>query len=586
MSQTRPAVSPNLFAQLIDSAPDRVRRRLDRNPLVAADWTWSWKDDIWSIDTGGETVSLPSNHIGVMDRVGCTCLLSPNCFHVLACLATLEVTADEDAQTLSDDASADEESAAAPPVDDMTLSEKQIRALGELDARLGQLLAVGVANAGLVVQSGLLRAVHQCRAEALHRAASLGLRAVAGVQQFRARAAESDPAQLAQDIADCLETIRHLQGPAVDPFWIGTARRRQLPVSPRKLHGLFAEPVITDSGFAGAIVYLLGEDDQIYSASDVRPGEAQLARNAYRGGIDVGAMVKSARDLARGRYLGTDLTASCDGRLGKGKSVKIVEQGSSSWRSEAVLRRFHTSLLDQIERVYSNTALPADARPAGWDLLFITGEVAGALGPELLLNLSQGSYLRLAIANEHEALAFRENLRILSHAPGLQLQVIARLDLQQPLVAAALAVSPVNHDATDAEQPSLDLSENWSDRVCLGYDEIQRKFLLNAERRPVVLSSQSSAQVDDPLAAFGRRWTAMALSGVAHQRSGAQSSISTEINWLKQQGFPTAAALLNTVYLCEARNVTSSSDTFLASSLYLRSCRFALAEAAIRQTLT
>ena len=33
-------------------------------------------------------------------------------------------------------------------------------------------------------------------------------------------------------------------------FWIGTARRKQMPVRPRKLHGLFAEPIITRSGFA------------------------------------------------------------------------------------------------------------------------------------------------------------------------------------------------------------------------------------------------------------------------------------------------------------------------------------------------
>ncbi|MEX1223105.1 MAG: hypothetical protein WEA31_01030 [Pirellulales bacterium] len=316
------------------------------------------------------------------------------------------------------------------------------------------------------------------------------------------------------------------------------------------------------------------------------PGEAQLARNAYRGGIDVGSMVKSARDLARGRYLGADLTASRDGRLGKGKNVKIVEQGVSSWRSDAILRRFQTPLLDQIERVYSHAAAPADARPAGWDLVFTTGEVAGALGSELLLNLNQGSYLRLAIANEHEALAFRENLRILSHAPGLQLQLIGRLDLQQPLVATALAVSPVDYEITDPEKPSLDLPESWAGRVCLGYDEIQRKFLLNAEGTPMVLGESSAANVDDPLAAFGRRWTAMALSGVAHQRSGAQSSISAEINWLKQHGFPTAAALLNSVYLSEARNLSLCSDTFLASSLYLRRCRFAMAEAALRQLMT
>jgi hypothetical protein len=32
---------------------------------------------------------------------------------------------------------------------------------------------------------------------------------------------------------------------------IGTARRKQVSVRPRKLHGLFAEPILTHCGFAG-----------------------------------------------------------------------------------------------------------------------------------------------------------------------------------------------------------------------------------------------------------------------------------------------------------------------------------------------
>ena len=95
--------------------------------------------------------------------------------------------------------------------------------------------------------------------------------------------------------------------------------RRQTPVRPRRLLGLFAEPIITRSGFSGAAVYFLGEDGRIYTVSDVRPGDAQLARDAYLGGIEIGAMIQSAKQLARGLYLGTDLTASSDGRLGRGK---------------------------------------------------------------------------------------------------------------------------------------------------------------------------------------------------------------------------------------------------------------------------
>ena len=85
----------------------------------------------------------------------------------------------------------------------------------------------------------------------------------------------ADPGQLAEDVADLLETSHHvLEEQAIAGFWIGTARRKQMPVRPRRLQGLFAEPIITRSGFSGAAAYFLGEDDRIYTASDVRPGDA------------------------------------------------------------------------------------------------------------------------------------------------------------------------------------------------------------------------------------------------------------------------------------------------------------------------
>ena len=316
-----------------------------------------------------------------MEQLACTCLLSPRCFHVLACLTRLEVAIAESCKTQEREPSrAGVRRSAGEDV--VEPDEKQQHAARELVTNVAQLLRVGVANAGVVVQSGLLRAVHQCRAEGLHRLAALGLRVIAGTQRVSARAPASDPAQLAEDVADVLETSRHvLSQKAIASFWIGTARRKQLPVRPRKLHGLFAEPIITRSGFAGAAVYFLGEDDRIYTASDVRPGDAQHARDAYLGGIEIGPMIQPAKQLARGLYLGTDLTASQDGRLGRGKGIKIVEQGQSTWQVEAIQERFRRPLPDQWNAVYAQAALPADARPAGWDFVFLDRDGPGRRRP-------------------------------------------------------------------------------------------------------------------------------------------------------------------------------------------------------------
>lgn len=575
MSMPRPTVSADLVAALIDSTPDRVRRRLDQSPDAASAWNWQASAEAWSVHTGAESVTLPLGHVLSVEQVRCTCLLSPRCFHVLACLTRLEVAITESAQAPAEQAV--ESEASETDEDLIEPDEKQRRAARELTDSLAHLLMVGVVNAGVVVQSGLLRAAHQCRAEGLHRLAAMALRVSAGISEIRARAAASDPAQLADDLADALETSRHvLQDKAIAGFWIGTARRKQMPVRPRKLHGLFAEPIITRSGFAGAAVTLLGEDERFYTASDVRPGDAQHARDAYLGGIEIGPLIQPAKQLARGLYLGTDLTAALDGRLGRGKAIKLVEQGQSTWDVEPVQARFQRPLADQWNAVYASAALPADARPAGWDLAFLTGTIVGALGPELLFQPTNDRQpIRLAIENESKALYFRENLRILSHAPGLRLQVIGRVDLQQPRVVSALAIATVAGDPGNNAEPGLEIPVSLAGRVCLGFDEIQRHFLINAQPSPVVLGVQAAlAEQASPLDPLRRRWIARMLSGSVSQRQSNVRMLSAETTSLSRNGFATGAALL------EALTAASSDrDTFLAAAVYLRSCGHELTRA-------
>ena len=153
-------------------------------------------------------------------------------------------------------------------------------------------------------------------------------------------------------------------------------------------------------------------------------------------------MIQPAKQLARGLYLGTDLTASEDGRLGRGKGIKIVEQGQSTWQAESIQARFRRPLPEQWNAVYAQAGEPADARPAGWDFVFVAGTIAGAVGAQVIFKPSQDTQpVRLAIENESELLCFRENLRMLSHAPGLRVQVIGRMNLQEPRIVSPLAVA-------------------------------------------------------------------------------------------------------------------------------------------------
>ncbi|MHB1557839.1 MAG: hypothetical protein ACYC61_10185 [Isosphaeraceae bacterium] len=570
MSASRPTVAPDLIAAMIESTPDRVRRRLDQAPDVAESWNWGPGDVSWAVETGGETVTLRHGLITSVEQISCTCLLSPRCFHVLACLTRLEVALVE-----SDQAGAIVPIAPAPEAASEDLvepTEGQRRAAIELVASATRFLRVGIANSGVVLQSDLLRAIHQCRAEGLHRVAALGLRVIAAVREIRSRAATADPEQLAEDVADLLETSHHVvHERSVAGFWIGTARRKQKPVNPRRLLGLLAEPVLTRSGYSGAAVYFLGGDGRIYTAADVRPGDAQRARDAYLGGIEIGPMVQSAKQLARKTYLGIELTASADGRLGRGQATQIVEQGPSSWHAEAIEERFRRPPQAQWDAVYSQATLPADAREAAWDLVFLEGSILGAAGPALLfLPAGDPRPIRLTIANESEGLCFRENLRMLSHGPGLRLKVIGRVNLLEPRMISPLAVAGADMDATPADdEPRLELPESWGGRICLGFDEIHHHVLRNARHTAVVLNAQVGP-LGDPLGPLRRRWIATMLSGMASRRHAGSGPLMAEMSTLHRSGFTTGAALLDALSHELPGDGTTGTETFVAAAIYLR----------------
>lgn len=582
MSETRPTVSGVLVATIIESAPDRVRRRLDRSPDEATKWEWKAKGDSWQIDTGGETVKFAANEISALDQVSCTCLLTPNCFHVMACLTVLETHTEGEVSSEAE-AELDARVIANEPAHEM-ISEKQRQTAQILETSIAKVLQVGIANAGVTLQAGLQRSVYQCRAVGLHKAASLGIRVMTGITQFRSRSPQADPPQLIDDVTELLETSYHLsRSPNPELYWIGTARREQFPVRLKRLYGLFAEPVVSRSGHAGAIAWFLGEDGNYYSASDVRPGDVQLARDAYRGGIEIGPLVQPGRQLARGLYVGSEMTASTDGRLGRGKKVKLVHQGESSWDTEAIERRFSQPLADQWQTVYQHASLPDDARPAGWDFTFVQGTVLGASGPDLLFQLVDGTSIRLGIANDADTLAFRGNLKMLSYAPGLRLRVIGRTSLAAPKLLLPMAVS--NWDDGDStskpEQrvPTLELPTPLADRVMLGFDQLERKHIRNAKASPIVFPPTTESNSNNELAPLVRRVLSATLAGMNSPKQANVNSIAQETALLKQYGFATAAGLLHTLTHGNSVNADEAANTFLAVQLYLRACRNELARA-------
>ena len=101
------------------------------------------------------------------------------------------------------------------------------------------------------------------------------------------------------------------------------------------------------------------------------------------------------------------------------------------------------------------------------------------MGAELLFQTTaHDPCVRLAVASESESLYFRENLRMLGHAPGLRLQIIARVNLQEPRIVFPLSIAPILGAPQNAKEAQLEVPKPLTGRVCLGFDEIQRHFLV------------------------------------------------------------------------------------------------------------
>ena len=239
----RPAVTAGVLGDVLGVLPARLRRRLDTEPRLADDWTWSEADGVTTVEADEATVTLRPTRgvISAPDELSCTCLLAPRCLHLAAVLSLLEPVAsvvDAGTETALDagteaalDAAwavpdpAPRQVAEAPPKAATGRAARRrskdeaagSRAAAGLATAVARLLDVGATSAGVVVTGEILRAVHTCQVLGLHRAASAGLRVAQGLARLRADEPEFRLADLRNDIAEVLAVTRRLAAGQDDP---------------------------------------------------------------------------------------------------------------------------------------------------------------------------------------------------------------------------------------------------------------------------------------------------------------------------------------------------------------------------------
>jgi hypothetical protein len=533
----RPTIAPGLMATVVEQAPARLVRKLDEAPRVAEGWAWRLDGAVWTIATDrDERVTLKSAALSTLNEVGCSCLLSPKCLHLLAVLSVLEIT---EAQSGSPEASdpVEAETAASSAVE---LTAAQRSAAERLYKVAAEALSAGVDALGAVRQAELLRAVHTCRAEGLHRAASAGVRVVRGARDLHAGHAAFRLVELVDDLHDLVSTSAALRAPAASAALVGTARRVYAPVSGLRLYGLFCEPIVATSGHAGAVTWLCDATGALHRVGSVRPGPPTQAATAYRRTVDFGGVTLPHRTLCREGLFVQSATRSTDGRLGGGREASAAPGGPSTWDEAPLSHLWERPLPAQLDAAFQALSQPEEERTPGADLLFVTATVLGA---DTALRVALGGLEVACIApSDHPDLCYRDALRRLAGAPDLSVRAIVRLVPDAPLpTVELLAFGPTDE--------RLRPPAEWAGRVNAGLDVLQGAHL---QAGPPVAFDPPAAP-PDPTEALRRRLGQLALGGRAALPAAATAELAREALRLEKRMMPTGAALLRALAVAAHR---------------------------------
>ncbi|WP_329009197.1 hypothetical protein OG271_24265 [Micromonospora rifamycinica] len=517
-----PAVTAPVLAEALDALPARLRRKVDDAVVRARGWPVTGTADGVTVRVDESTTVTLVAVDGVVRGAAdarCSCLLAPNCLHRMAVLALAPVDDAVPAQPSTPSAvrpvdpsvgrpggpvpGAPAGVAVAPPADAATappagaaaaagggtpapraagaasdggLTDRQRVAAEGLWRVAVEVLAAGVVGCGVVLRTALLRAVHEARANGLHRAAASGTRVAAGLRAAREAEPHHRLAELTDDLRELLAVSRRLRGatPPADELGalLGVARRAYDPQAGLRLYGLCTVPVVTDSGYAGVVTYLADRTGRLWTVADLAPGDVGRAVGAGDATVAVGESGLSHRQLTRAGLVVSGGTASDSGQLGAGRAVRAVRAAGAGWADEPLAALWTQPLPDQVRRAFDAVTLPVPERPAGADLLFLTVRVLGGHEHTVLVETGDGAVLTLTAADEHAVLPYRDNLRLLARAAGAELRLVGRLDPARRATVQALSVGP-----TSVDGPGLDLPESWAGHADLGFDRLHSSQL-------------------------------------------------------------------------------------------------------------
>lgn len=562
----RPSISASLLADINDSVASRTMRKLDKDPDIASTWAWEKTSLGWKVDSGSECVHLNNQLISSIEDVQCSCLLHPRCFHILAVSNVLPLAEDTAGRSEGIESVPPDESSTVVmddlPQDHSTVvvSQDQSAAAKMMTTSAGSLLSGGLRAAGGASQSRLLRAIHECRATGLHRLAAAGLRVLSHARTLRSTDQDFDVEMAVQSLHELFLVARKVAMSAerLPLAWLGTARRRYRPVASLKLFGLCCEPVLTASGYAGVVTWMLTDQLDVVSVSDVQPGDVSRIPQAWKSSVTLAGLAMSHAELSQQKLLVSKATLSDDGRVGGSDSARAVPAKHEGWNCREIEARFSEPLDEQIQRYFQQRDAVGQTANEGSSLMFLKGSVCGFEDRFLMFQLEQGSRVRLEIASDTSELPFRENLIMLARVPDLPLRCIGRLNPVRPGLLQLLSISAEQNSDTESKgeqasnHPTLLIKEPGA-HYDLGLHRLQRSQFSNAHRQPVEVSDFPAEEtrgvaVESPFGSILQDWLAAIAVGGRHALSGAAvNRLARDARYLESNFQPTSAAALKTL---------------------------------------
>ncbi|WP_432840709.1 hypothetical protein [Dactylosporangium sp. CA-092794] len=467
MNASLPPIDAQVLVAAVEALPARLRKKLDDTAAKLADRPVTRDGDRTTVTIDdATTVTLLASADAVRDAesVTCTCLLAPNCLHRAAVLSLAPVWDPASAPAPADPAPAPSddgpgapagggaESAVDERVDDVgpvegaaELTVQQRAAVEQLWRAAAAVLADGVTGSGTVARAALLRAAHEAQACRVYRPAAAARIVAALLQAGRAGDAHYRLGDLADALRELLDVTHRLhtgQAGAFGQGLLGSARRQYHLEGSLRLYGLFTTAVLAGTGHAGVVTYAADRRGRLWMVADVMPGDARRAARAGNATVAMGETALTHRGLTRAGLVVSGATASDSRQLGAGRAVRAVTASGASWHEEPLAGLWAEPVADQVHRAFAALAVPVTDRPAGDDLLFLRLTIRGTDGDAVVAEEAGGMPLTLRVAAEHPALGYRDNLRVLGRAAGLELLLIARPDPGRPGTVLPLAVAP------------------------------------------------------------------------------------------------------------------------------------------------